>query len=310
MEESTSGDYWALVLAGGDGTRLQELTRAIAGTPIPKQYCRIMGDRSLLEVTLARAQYFAPHERTLVIVNRDHLNFACEQLRALPPQNVLVQPCNRDTGPGLTFSLLHLARYHPGATVAVFPCDHYVSDDLAFIAHVQRATRIVNQLPEKVVLLGICPDCPEPGYGYIEPAQPLQTLPDASTAYHVAAFWEKPTAGLAQKITTRGGLWNSFVMVFQLERMLKLLQHMMPTYFEQMRVFCHHPGAIAAGYRELIPWNFSSHFLAHIPQHLVVLRVDDVAWSDWGTPESIERTFATLKQVPPWRARKPDPAAA
>jgi mannose-1-phosphate guanylyltransferase len=83
-----------------------------------------MGSGSLLETTLARIAPFAPADRTLVIVNRDHLEVAGEQLRSLPAENVVVQPSNRGTGPGLLFGLLPLARRHPGAIVAVFPSDH------------------------------------------------------------------------------------------------------------------------------------------------------------------------------------------
>src|SRR6059036_611241 len=88
---------WALVLAGGEGRRLQSLTRKIAGAPIPKQYCRIMGDRSLLEATLARIAPLVPQERTLAIVNRGHLPLARPQLAAIPASNVVVQPRNLDT---------------------------------------------------------------------------------------------------------------------------------------------------------------------------------------------------------------------
>src|SRR6058998_1977376 len=75
---------WALVLAGGDGRRLEGLTRKIAGAPIPKQYCRIAGDRSLLEETLARIFPLVPRERTLVVVNRSHLELALPQLPGIP----------------------------------------------------------------------------------------------------------------------------------------------------------------------------------------------------------------------------------
>src|SRR6058998_290404 len=98
MDAPATGRLWALVLAGGDGTRLQALTRVIAGAPIPKQYCRIVGDRSLLETTLARIAPLVPPERTLAIVNREHLALATPQLRALPGWNVIVQPQNRETG--------------------------------------------------------------------------------------------------------------------------------------------------------------------------------------------------------------------
>ena len=83
---------WALVLAGGDGVRLRELTRQITGKSVPKQYCRIIEDRSLLESTLMRTSAFAPASRTLVIVNRDHLPMARDQLAGVPPGNIIVQP--------------------------------------------------------------------------------------------------------------------------------------------------------------------------------------------------------------------------
>lgn len=300
----TAAEHWALVLAGGDGTRLQELTRMITGTPIPKQYCRIMGDRSLLEATLARTRQFTPAARTMVVVNRNHLEYAREQLRALPPQSILVQPRNCDTGPGLLFSLLHLARRHPRATVVVFPSDHYIGDDGAFVRHVERATRIVTEFPDKVLLLGIHPDRCEPGYGYLEPAQPLPTLTAEALAFYVADFREKPTRSLARSILIRGGLWNSFVMVFQLERMLELIRSTVPTEFACLASLADDPESAELHYRGLNAWNFSSGFLARIPQHLVVLRVDDIHWSDWGTRQAIERTLRLLKQKPPWARRR------
>ncbi len=97
MANTSPSTLWGLVLAGGDGTRLQSLTRLIAGSPIPKQYCRLVGERSLLEETLARVRNLLPPARTLAVVNRDHLPLASAQLATLPTRNVVVQPRNRDT---------------------------------------------------------------------------------------------------------------------------------------------------------------------------------------------------------------------
>jgi mannose-1-phosphate guanylyltransferase len=299
-------EQWALVLAGGDGRRLQGLTQVISGRPIPKQYCRIVGQHSLLESTLLRTGHLVPRDRTLVIVNHDHLELAQDQLRELPSGSVLVQPRNCDTGPGLLFSLLYLARRSPDATIAVFPSDHYVGDDQGFVRHVQRAMQIVAQIPQKIVLLGIPPDRCEPGYGYVEPSRPLP----GGGAFHVAGFQEKPSVGRARTIVARGGLWNSFVMVFRLRRMLDLIREILPAEFAAMHALPLDPAAAVIRYRTLNSWNFSTEFLARIPEHLVVLRVDNVPWSDWGTPQAIERTFRLLKQQPPWRAHKSSPAAA
>src|SRR5690349_6719100 len=95
----TVESLWALVLAGGDGTRLQGITRLIAGAPIPKQYCRILGSSSLLETTLRRIAPLVAVERTLAIIQRAHLPIARPQLVSIEARNVLVQPRNLDTGP-------------------------------------------------------------------------------------------------------------------------------------------------------------------------------------------------------------------
>jgi mannose-1-phosphate guanylyltransferase len=288
-----SAGQWALVLAGGDGTRLREFTRALTGHPIPKQYCRIVGDRSLLERTLDRIAPVAPPERTLVIVNRDHLPLARPQLGSVPAENVIVQPRNCDTGPGLVLSLLALARRAPDARVAVFPSDHWVADEGAFVAAVARALGVVGRLPRKMALIGIPPEHPEPDLGYIEPGPPLEDVEDAG-AFHVAAFREKPTPEMAGRIARGGGLWNSFVMAFCLRPVLRLLARRRPVDFGRMRDLRKHPERIEEAYGEVAPWNFSGDFLARIPRHLVVLRAERTGWSDWGTPQAIVRTLAPM----------------
>ena len=299
MQAPATDALWALVLAGGDGTRLQALTRLIAGAPIPKQYCRIVGDRSLLETTLGRIAPLVPPERTLAIVNRGHLPLARPQLAAIPAANVLVQPRNRDTGPGLLVSLLALVRRDRAATVAVLPSDHHIRDEAAFRRHVARMALLVVAHPERIALLGARPDRPETGYGYIAPGH---RLVGPGEAFRVVAFHEKPAPALAARIIRRGGLWNSFVMVGRVARMLELVGELRPGDVADLEGTPAEPDALAAAYERLAPWNFSRDFLARVPEHLMVARADDLGWSDWGTPEAIERTLAALRVAPPWRA--------
>ena len=283
---------WAFVLAGGDGTRLQALTRKIAGAPIPKQYCRIVGDRSLLEATLARILPLVPRERTLVVVNRNHLELALPQLLDVPPDNILVQPGNRDTGPGIVFGLLDLIARRPRTPVVVFPSDHYVDNEPAFREHVERAILLVDRFPTKIALLGIRPTHPEPAFGYIEPGPPLvvpglKSLP----ACQVRGFYEKPSVELAKHLRRSGALWNSFVMVFHPSRLLALLQQRRSADVERLR------GVIRSGtgYEGVPRWNFSAEFLTEIADHLLVVPVDGIDWSDWGTPEAVEQALAGLR---------------
>jgi len=290
---------WALVLAGGDGTRLQELTRLIAGMPIPKQYCRIHAGDSLLEATLQRIEPLVPTTRTLVIVNNNHLKLAREQLTVLPEENILVQPHNRDTGPGLLFALSELVRRDPNAKVAVFPSDHYVGNPAVFRTHIERMAAVVDACPERISLLGIRPEWPEPGFGYIELGATL-AMGHGSTAFAVSAFSEKPSPSAAAAIVARGGLWNSFVMMFRATRVLELVAAVRPSDVEVMQRL-NADGRLRSDYHLLPRWNFSADFLVQIPQHLAVVEADSTRWSDWGTREAIERTFASLNQVPPWQ---------
>jgi mannose-1-phosphate guanylyltransferase len=297
----------ALLLAGGGGTRLRDLTCKIAGFPIPKQYCRLWKGSSLLEATISRARLFAPHDRIHVVINENHIDLAKDQVGSLPNSNVIVQPLNRDTGPGMIYALLHLERAHPNATVAVFPTDHYIDKDWAFITHVFRAVNAITRMPDKIAILGIAPDRPETGYGYILPAGPLKMAGRAyrERSYHVGAFTEKPNYTDAQAIIERGGLWNTFVMVFRLPRMLELLQGLVPDEFEKLSELRYAPAKATDIYPALKSWNLSTHVLARIPQHLIVLRVANVSWSDWGTRESVERTYRALKQAPSWDLQSP-----
>jgi len=288
----------ALLLAGGDGRRLQDLTSEITGIPIPKQYCRLLQGSSMLEATISRASLFADPDRISVIINRNHLQLALDQVNSIPQSNIIIQPQNKDTGPGMLFALISLQQTYSDATVAVFPTDHYVDNDWAFITHVLRAVHTVSRFPDKIVILGAVPDRPETGYGYILPAERLKT---AGYAYRVEAFTEKPDGDGARGFIARGGLWNTFVMVFKISRMLELLQEMVPHEFQKMAELRASPQTVVETYQTLKSWNLSTQVLARIPEHLVVHKVANVRWCDWGTRELIERTYKDLNLVPSWK---------
>src|SRR5712671_4848660 len=130
---------WAVVLAGGDGTRLQSLTLKITGDSRPKQYCSILGGESLLVQTRARVESVFHVDRELFVVTRAHETYYREELQNVDDFRIIQQPLNRGTGFAFALALLHILRRDPDAVVAFVPCDHYYSNAEAFGSVVRSA---------------------------------------------------------------------------------------------------------------------------------------------------------------------------
>lgn len=216
---------WAVILAGGDGTRLKSLTKKIAGDERPKQFCSVLGRRTLLEETQERAALELDPERTLYVLNRMHESYYAPILRGEPAANLVVQPRNRGTAAAILYSLLRIAALNPNAVMAFFPSDHYISDNQKFMAHIRAALDIAHKTPDRVILLGLEPESPEVEYGWIEPAQ---MIAGRGRVFRVRRFWEKPNQWLAQVLQLRGCLWNSFVMVASAQGLLEIIENADP----------------------------------------------------------------------------------
>lgn len=295
---------WAVVLAGGEGSRLRDLTRQIEGDERPKQFCRVLGPVTLVEETMARVSLLIPPERQLVVVMRGHHRFYAPLLAGVPPSRLVVQPQSRGTAPAILYAMLRLISQRRFDPVVLVPSDHYVSDDAAFMAHVERACAAVGDRPELVVMLGITPDRPETAYGWVEPGKPFGGL--ANGVYRVETFWEKPSAPLAEALLDSGCFWNSFVIVARPSTLLTHIERALPELVEGFTALEPHLGtmreaAMASKLYPRLPWrDFSADVLTTAVANLGLLPVEGIAWSDLGEPE---RVFATLDRVgarPTW----------
>jgi mannose-1-phosphate guanylyltransferase len=293
----------AIILAGGDGTRLRDLTRRIAGDDRPKQFCSLLGEETLLDETRRRVAHGVSAPRTFFSVTSAHERFYASLLADVSPRQIVAQPENRGTAPAILYTLLRVAAVAPNDPVAIFPSDHYVSDDEAFMAHVGAAFDLAVARPDLVALLGITPDRPETEYGWIEPAQPV-VGPQGWPLYRVRRFWEKPAPDLARTLLEDGSLWNSFVMVGGVASLLGLIDRALPELaraFLPLRRFLGTPveAAVAeAVYHRVPSADFSRGVLGPSAAHLAVLPVRGVEWSDLGHPERVLARRGTM--VAPW----------
>ena len=150
-------DFWAVVLAGGEGVRLRSLVRSALGDERPKQYVPIFGGRTLLGQTLDRVGIGFAVDRTIVVTMEQHAGYTAQEFIRAPHPHIFAQPADRGTAAAILAPTSEIARRDPDATVAVFPSDHYIPSDDAFMAHVAEVGTWIDAHPARIVLLGAQP---------------------------------------------------------------------------------------------------------------------------------------------------------
>jgi mannose-1-phosphate guanylyltransferase len=308
-------DRWGVVLAGGDGTRLLDLTRLISGDARPKQFCSLFAEHSLLAQTCHRAQRSIPADRILIPVSSAHRNFYMREPGIRPSQRI-VQPANKGTAPAIVHSLLSIERHSRDAMVAVLPSDHHYSDEQAFTATLETAFDTAARHRDSVVVLGSPARSAHVEYGWIEPGPPLA---DAFGSFEVRGFREKPSADRAIELFEQGALWNTFVMVGRVGAFLDMIS---AARTGLLRAFP--PDWLWSGTEvHLPPWlydrfyaiDFSRDILSLQAQHLIALKMENIEWNDLGRPERVMDVLHASGLKPWWMKewhalRKPPGVAA
>jgi len=288
-----NGLNWGIVLAGGAGTRLSSLTTNANGVSIPKQYCALDGRRALITSTLERALRILPRERILVVVAEEHAAYWRPLLSDWPGRNVIVQPRNRGTAPGILLPLLEVLDRDEHARIALFPSDHFIDREDVIEACLKASLSTVESRTVSVVLMGITPDRAEPDYGWILPGA------GCGSDRQVEAFVEKPGQQQAIELERRGAVWNSFLMVASGSSLVQLYRHCLPDLldaFRSCRAHVRTESSIAL-YDRLETTDFSRDVLQRSEQFLQVKVVPRCGWTDLGTPERVRRCFPVGERV-------------
>ena len=294
IEDESLDVMWTLALAGGEGTRLVEYVQRRFGQHIPKQYCRLLGSRSMLQHTLERLNKLTPASRTLTVIGTHHASFALPQLVG-KSDHVFRQPASRDTGMALYVALAMIRRWTPNAIVTITPTDHYVAPSAKYIHQVGLAQNVARRLRDTVVILGVRPTEPDPELGYLSIGERLTEVPEVR---RLIGFVEKPSVQVASALSGKGALWNTMVTCATVDALWELGRETEPQLLDILDSLVPLIGtededdALEHIYRAYLPVSFSRDMLERAPRRLAALELDGVEWSDWGRPERIETVLA------------------
>jgi mannose-1-phosphate guanylyltransferase len=289
---------WAVLLAGGDGIRLRDLTVRIVGDDRPKQFCPIVGAESLLRQTRARLDPLFSGDRQVFVVSYAHEGYYSKELADAKDSLVIAQPMNRGTAVGIIIALVAVMRADPDAIVGFFPCDHHYSDDESFRSLVRSATAGAEQFPDSLVIVGAEAEYAETEYGWIEPG-PAVFETQAKPLCRVNRFWEKPTLSQARALLQSGCLWNTFITIGGAATFLELICSEIPEVVGSVsRALANND--LDSTYARLPCVDFSRDILAHQAKRLLALRDSGSGWADLGSTDRVLGLLARNVNQPAW----------
>ena len=215
----------ALIMAGGRGERFWPKSRQA----LPKQFLSLTGDgKTMIQLTVERILPLVAMEDIYIATNRSYKALVREQLPLLPEENILCEPVGRNTAPCIGLGAVHIAKKYDDAVMFVLPSDHLIKYTAMYLGTLENAAAVA-EAGENLVTIGITPDYPETGYGYIKflPTQKLEQ------AFAVDRFVEKPNLETAkQYLAAEQYLWNSGMFIWKLSTILSNLQKHLPETYE------------------------------------------------------------------------------
>lgn len=275
--------FYPVILAGGSGERFWPLSRKRK----PKQFLTLDDSgRSLLQATADRlTEACGDQERLMVVTASDHRTQVLEHLPELPLENLLVEPVPRDTAAAILYAALTIAREDSQAVMGVFPADHRIQDQAAFTQLLAQAVQHAAA-QDHLVTLGIAPQFPATGYGYIERGERLSGTVEAM--YAVRRFTEKPDADTAAEFLATGRyLWNSGMFVWRVQVILEAFRTLVPELYGPMAEAARVRGGLRRIYPDL-PRISVDYAILERAKNVAVIPAE-LGWDDLGDWNALER---------------------
>ncbi|MBQ8225421.1 MAG: mannose-1-phosphate guanylyltransferase [Bacteroides sp.] len=217
---TTHKDNYCVIMGGGIGSRFWPFSRKT----LPKQFLDFFGTgRSLLQQTVDRFRKIIPIENILIVTNEMYADLISEQLPELSPRQILLEPTRRNTAPCIAWASYHIQALNPNANIVVAPSDHLILKEDEFLEAIEKGLNFVSEA-DRLLTLGIKPNRPETGYGYIQIAEPV-----GENFYKVKTFTEKPELELAKVFVESGEFyWNSGLFMWNVNSIVKACEVLQP----------------------------------------------------------------------------------
>jgi mannose-1-phosphate guanylyltransferase len=223
MEKGGIAMPFAVIMAGGRGERFWPRSRMTK----PKQFLNLIGEKSMLQLTVERLEGLVGITDTYVVAAADFKDIILEQVPLLPEENVIVEPFGRDTAAAIGLAAMVLGRKNPQEVIIVLPADHYIGNVGEFQKVLWSAVTAAAQ-GDNVVTLGITPHSPETGYGYIHRGE-LEGVTGGISTYRALQFMEKPNYERALEFMSSGDyFWNSGMFVWRIDLVRAMIDKYIP----------------------------------------------------------------------------------
>ncbi|MBO7418771.1 MAG: mannose-1-phosphate guanylyltransferase [Bacteroidaceae bacterium] len=268
---------YCVIMSGGVGSRFWPYSRK----NLPKQFLDFFGTgRSLLQQTFDRFNKLIPAENILIVTNELYANLVQQQLPQLHPQQILLEPCRRNTAPCIAWASYHIRALNPNANIVVAPSDHLILKEDEFLTAISNGLQFVKKA-DKLLTLGIKPNRPETAYGYIQIASK-----EGDNLYKVKTFTEKPELELAKVFLASGEFyWNSGLFMWNVNSIIKAFETYLPEVAKNLKSDDYGTAQEIAFINDHFPscTNVSIDFGVMEKADNVYVSLGDFGWSDLGT---------------------------